>query len=94
MANDTPTLLDKVKMSLRITSDAYNAELNTLIDACKLDLKVAGIEFETPDVLQEVAIITYCRARFGSPDDYERVKKSYDEQKAQMLSSSLYVLSE
>ena len=38
------------------------------------------------------ALFTYVRAFFGSPDDYDRVKASYDEQKAQLLTKSGYGL--
>lgn len=36
------------------------------------------------------AVITYCRVHFGSPDDYDRLKASYDEQKAQMQMATGY----
>lgn len=38
------------------------------------------------------AIITYVRANFGSPADYERLKASYDEQKAQLQTATGYGL--
>ena len=28
--------------------------------------------------------ITYCKANFGSPDAYDKLKAAYDEQKAQL----------
>ena len=36
------------------------------------------------------AIITYVRMRFGSPDDYDRLKAAYDEQKAQLQTATGY----
>lgn len=38
------------------------------------------------------AIITYVRLHFGSPDDYDRLERSYFEQKAQLISASGYGL--
>ena len=38
------------------------------------------------------ALITYVRCHFGSPDDYDRLKAAYDEQKAQFVTSSAYAL--
>ena len=38
------------------------------------------------------AIITYVRCHFGSPEDYDRLKAAYDEQKAQLITSSQYGL--
>lgn len=84
-------MLDAVKMALRITTDAFNDELNALINAAQLDLGVAGVVLpETIDALVKVAIITYCRLHFGQPDDFDRLKKSYDEQKAQLSMSTGY----
>lgn len=78
-------MLEKVKMALRITTDAYNNELLDLIDAAKLDLGVAGVVLPSElDALVERAIITYCKVHFGDAPDYERLKASYDEQKAQL----------
>lgn len=36
------------------------------------------------------AIITYARHHFGSPGDYQQVKASYDEQKAQLMGATGY----
>lgn len=78
-------MLDAVKLALRIVTDAFDDELNDLIAAALLDLRLAGItNTDTTDALVKRAVITYCRLNFGQPDDYDRLKKSYDEQKAQM----------
>lgn len=78
-------ILDAVKMALRIATDAFDLELNDLIQAALIDLKLAGISNnDTSDPLVRRAVVTYCRLNFGQPDDYDRMKKSYDEQKAQM----------
>lgn len=84
------TILDKVKMALRVSVDSYDSELNTYIDSAKLDLGIAGIDTEDIDELMEMAIITYCRMHFGSPDNYNQLKMSYDEQKAQMQVATGY----
>ena len=78
-------MLEKVKLALRITTDAFDAELLELIQAAVIDLDIAGVDSEegvTPIVTR--AIITYCKVHFGEPDDYDRLKASYDQQKAQM----------
>ncbi len=78
-------MLELVKMALRIKKDAYDAQLNMLIEAAKADLAVAGVtNIVETDVLIQLAICTYCAMNFGNPDDAERLKQSYDEQKAQL----------
>ena len=83
--------LDKVKMGLRIKTTAYDEELADLITAAKLDLGIAGVE--VPSTLDEIvtrAIVTYCKMSFGLPEDYDMLKKSYDEQKAQLVTATGY----
>lgn len=85
------TLLQKTKTALRITTDAFDDEVTELIEAAKLDLGIAGVVLpDTLDALVNTAIITYCRVNFGQPDDYDRLKKSYDEQKAQLSMATGY----
>ena len=86
-------MLDRVKIALRITSNTFNDELNGLIASAQLDLGIAGVVLPAElDELCKTAVITYCKMNFGfqSNDFYERLKASYDEQKAQLLMSSKY----
>lgn len=83
--------LDNVKMALRITTTAYDSELTYLIAAAELDLGIAGVEVPVSlDALVERAIITYCKMHFGIPEDADRLKRSYDEQKAQLVTATGY----
>ena len=78
-------LLAKVKTALRIVTEDFDDELTDLINAALKDMNLAGVsETELTDVLIIRAVITYCKMNFGEPDQYERLKKSYDEQKAQL----------
>lgn len=78
-------MLSKVKLALRITTNAYDDELSGLIEAAKLDLGIAGVIIPAElDAIVSLAIITYCKCHFGEPDEYDRLKASYDEQKAQL----------
>lgn len=84
-------MLNKVKLALRITTTAFDSELNDLIDAAKLDLGIAGVVLpDELDAICQKAIITYCKVNFGEPDDYDRLKASYDEQKAQLSMATGY----
>lgn len=87
-------MIDKVRNALRIstiTNDAHNQELEDLIEAAKLDLGIAGVVIpDTIDALVTKAIITFCKMSFGLPEDYDRLKRSYDEQKAQLRTATGY----
>lgn len=88
-------MLDKVKKALRISDKVtiYDDELNDLISAALLDLSTVGVTAavkETSDALVQRAVITYCRLNFGDPDNYDRLKASYDEQKAQLKMTTGY----
>lgn len=85
-------MLNTVKMALRITTDAFNDEISLLIAAACADLGVVGVDADsgTNDPLLKHAIVTYCRLHFGQPDDYDRLKRSYDEQKAQLATATGY----
>ena len=88
-------LLAKVKLALRISTNAFDSEISDLIEAGLLDLAIVGADIyverdsqtgapKTVDPLVLRALTTYVRLNFGSPDDYDRLKRSYDEQKAQL----------
>ena len=84
-------MLDKIKLALRITTAAFDTEIEDLISAALADLGLAGIaKLDETDPLILRAVTTYCRANFGSPDDYDRLKSAYDEQKAQLQVATGY----
>lgn len=84
-------MLELVKLALRITTDAFDTELNMLIAAAQTDLGIAGVTLpEELDPICQRAVITYCKMNFGEPDEYDRLKASYDEQKAQLSMATGY----
>lgn len=87
-------MLDKVKLALRLTTDAFDSELNDLVSVALADLRIAGVDAAIEDPLVSRAVITFCRVHFGTPDDYDRVKASYDEQKAQLQMATGYGFAE
>lgn len=91
MAN-AATILPKVKLSLRIVNDAFDGEITDLIEAAIVDLGIAGVkntDLSKPIILQ--AVTTYVKLNFGSPEEYDRLKRSYDEQKAQLGMNTEYL---
>ena len=88
------TMLEKVKLALRVTTNEFDTELTDLINAAVADLGIVGVTAvsTTTDALLIRAITTYCKMHFGEPDEYDRLKASYDEQKAQLISCTGYGL--
>ena len=87
-------MLEAVKLALRITTDIFDSELTDMIQAAFADLKMVGIKNPEYDPLIKRAVITYCRVYFGEPDDFERMKAAYDEQKAQLITATGYGMPE
>jgi hypothetical protein len=82
-------------MALRITTNAFDDEITGLINSALGDLGLVGISqasLNSADELVTTAIITYVKLHFGEPSDPDRLKKSYDEQKAQLITATGYGL--
>lgn len=99
-------MLAKVKLAKRIQTAVFDSELLDLIAAAMADIRHCGVTFDSStveangattdyvinDPLVSRAVVTYCVMNFGSPDDYDRLKASYDEQKGQLRESTGYGL--
>ena len=84
-------LIDDVKLSLRIKNIAYDSEIQGLIDTCKVDLKVAGVEkVEETEPLTAQAIKLYCKANFGYDENSEKFTQAYESLKIVMALASDY----
>lgn len=93
-------LLQEVKTTLRINTDVFNNQIKRLIRACILDLGIAGVstdeigtDYLDNDLIVQ-AVSTYVKMHFGEVEDgvYNRLKESYDEQKAQMSNATGYTV--
>ena len=73
-------LIDEVKLSLRVTTDAFDEEIKSLIGAAKKDLYLAGIDADSniEDELIVQAIKCYCRINFGNYEKAEELRKAYN----------------
>lgn len=81
----TTDLINAAKLARRMTTNAFDSEVARLLTAALRDLYVAGVDLpETASPLAVQAAITYFLCHFGEPDNYDRLKASYDEQKAQL----------
>lgn len=78
-------MITAAKLANRMTTDYYDSEVGRLLDAALLDMGVAGVVVpDEIDALVTQCAITYFLMHFGQPDNYDRLKASYDEQKAQL----------
>lgn len=93
-------MLAEVKAALRITSTAFDADLQQLEKAALLDLGIAGVTKQTAETNPESvtdplvirAVCTYCAMNRINIEDGQRawLKQSYDEQKAQLQTANGY----
>lgn len=71
-------LIEEVKTALRIRNTAFDDEIQGLIDACKLDLSIAGVKvIKEDEPLTNQAIKLYCKANFGYDDNSEKFAEAY-----------------
>lgn len=96
------TLLEKVKVSLRIKTTIYDEEIGDLINAALADLNIVGVDdlskegddktfgknVTNPLIIR--AVTTYVKANFGTPEDAQRLTISYASQKDQLRLSSMF----
>lgn len=79
-------MLNKVKLALRVSSVYPDDEIEGLIDAATMDLKMGGIKIIDGDALIERAVITYCKAHFGYDNpEAERFEESYIKMKQHLM---------
>lgn len=83
----TTAQMTRIKTALRTVTDDVNleTEIADLANAAVADMGLAGItntDLDYPLIWR--ALVTYCRLNFGSPDEYDQLKASYDEQKCQL----------
>lgn len=87
----TPELLKYCKLLLRqATTDAFDDEIKSLIDACLLDLNISGVG-EVEDELIKRAVGIYVKAHFGSENpDRDGLIECYKSLKIHLALSQKY----
>lgn len=84
-------MIEKVKRALRLKTDIFDEDIIDLINAALKDLGIAGVSnTDKTDPLVIRAVETYCKLHFGEPEEADRLKASYDEQKAQLSTATGY----
>lgn len=102
MLNEIKLALGKVKNDY--DAELARLALAAVGDLGIVDVRAAGVEFAfnqdgsvtdsstITDQLLIRAIITYVRMHFKSPEDYDKLERSYNEQKAQLITATGYGL--
>lgn len=85
-------MLDKVREALRITHDKLDSELQDIIDACKMDLSIAGItKLDDDDPLIQQSVKTYAKAEYEQDvNKANRLTQAYVSLKIHMSLCSEY----
>lgn len=83
-------MLNDIKVSMRITHDKLNSDIQRNIDACMLDLKRVGVCVDKPSGLLTKAAELYCKAEYDYLGKGERYKKNYEDLRNAMSMSGEY----
>lgn len=84
-------LISRVRQALRIKTEAFDDEIADLIDACRIDLNVAGATmYDVNDPLCIQATVLYCKAYFGFSEESDKYIVRYEALRAAMANSSDY----
>lgn len=93
-------LVAEAKLTLRITTNAFDSEVQGLLEAAYEDLLAVNAITETQETtsdedtplsaLVKRALITYVKAYFGENEHAERYIKAYNELKAQLKTCTGY----
>jgi hypothetical protein len=90
-------LLDDIKLSLRVTSESFDAEAQMLVDAALYDMGRAGVnpsllelaDGDLANAFVKNAVTCYCKANFGYDNaEAERFQESYHRMLNALLNSS------
>ena len=72
-------MVDKIKISLRLTHDRLDGEITDLITACKADLRTAGvIRIEDSDPLILLAVTLFCKWTYNHNGQGEKHLMAYE----------------
>lgn len=88
------SLIDDVKLALRVSEDDFDDEVLGLMRAALMDMRRTGVREElldpvSPSPLAKMAVIQYCKANFGYDNpEADRFMASYRQTVADLLNSS------
>ena len=73
-------MLNAIKLALRISTNAFDSEIQTLIDAAIAEMAGLGVTASTstttdPQIIS--AVVAYCKWQFGNNEDADRWRDIY-----------------
>lgn len=73
-------MLNAIKLALRIATNAFDSEIQTLIDAAIAEMAGLGVTAATstttdPQIIS--AVVAYCKWQFGNNEDADRWRDIY-----------------
>lgn len=86
-------MLNAIKLALRISTNAFDSEIQTLIDAAIAEMAGLGVTAATstttdPQIIS--AVIAYCKWQFGNNEDADRWRDIYHIKLGQLKTMSGY----
>lgn len=86
-------MLNEIKLALRISTSAFDDEIQTLINAAiaemnKLGVTAATDDTEDPQIVS--AVVAYCKWLFGNNEDADRWRDIYHTKLAQLKTMTGY----
>ena len=83
-------MLDKIKKSLRISHNKLDDDIESNIQACLLDLTIAGVNAKIEDELITQAVKLYCKWQYDFFGNADRFEKAYYNLKMSLALSGDY----
>lgn len=86
-------MLNAIKLALRIATNAFDSEIQTLIDAAIAEMAGLGVTAATstttdPQIIS--AVVAYCKWQFGNNEDADRWRDIYHIKLGQLKNMSGY----
>ena len=86
-------MLNAIKLALRISTNAFDSEIQTLRDAAIAEMAVLGLTASTstptdPQIIS--AVIAYCKWQFGNNEDADRWRDIYHSKLGQLKTMTGY----
>lgn len=86
-------MLNAIKLALRIATNAFDSEIQILIDAAIAEMAGLGVTAATstttdPQIIS--AVIAYCKWQFGNNEDADRWRDIYHIKLGQLKTMSGY----